>query len=541
VLPYAAWKENLSQPVFDTILRETAFLTAEDGTSLSLRVYRPADAGDKKLPTLLQITPYQTLDRAFFEAFGYEPAEYWPARGVVFVEADARGTHSSGGCLDFGGEKDRNDARKFGEWIVAQPWSDGRLMVEGVSHPGMGVLVAAVAGVPGYAGGFAHAPVSSYYMDEWMNGAKFDTQLNGPAYTAIETLPTFDADPASLANQFGGTCQGDTMLQFSTGDGTLTPWFKEKDLNLLTGNVDQPLLLTIGFLDMNVFPDHVHRFWEGIRHRSDARLIMGYWVHGYPVFDGYRIEDYGDYQQRWIDAALLNVSNGLDAEPRVVIEDNRGGWHELSDWPPPLAVNTTLYATTEGTLAAEAPGEGEASWVDDPQATRDRWPANAHLLFATEPLAEDQWITGSPYVELVASSSADWTKYVAYLFDVAPDGSRMRVSHGYIDSRFPNGLEQAAPPAPGEKARYAFHLLPTAHVVEKGNQLALVVASSDNALTDEGYTQCPETPSGGCYNPSGIQPSPDANARNTAYLGVDGTRVSVWVAAPGEGLLEKGE
>lgn len=536
-VPYEAWKGGLSKEVYTDVLRETSFLTAEDGTSLSLRVYRPRDAGDAKLPTLLELTPYQTLDRTFFEAFGYDPTEYWPKRGVVWVEADARGTHSSGGCLDFGGAKDRADARTFGAWIVDQPWSDGRILVEGVSHPGMGVLVAAVAGMPGFAGGLAHAPVSSYYMDEWMNGAQFDGQMNGPAYTAIETLPSLDADPRAARNQVGGECQADTFSKFTLGDGTLTPWFQEKDLNLLAGNVTAPMLLTIGFLDMNVFPDHVERFWHALPEGSDARLILGYWVHGYPVFDDYRIPAYSEYQQRWIDRALLDHPNGLEREPRVLIEDNLGKWHELDAWPPPASTATTFYASPDGALVTQPPSTGAASWTDDPQARRDRWGPDAHVLFRSEPFAAATWLTGAPRVDLVASSSADWTKYVVYLFDVAPDGSRTRVTHGFIDSRFPDGLEKAAPPKPGAEATYGFQLLPTAHVLAEGHSLALLIASSDTTLDGNGYTTCVKTPRGSCYDPSGIQPSPNPNARNTAHLGPLGTRVTVHLGDPAEGLL----
>lgn len=536
VVPYASWKETLSVERFTDIVSAQSHLTAPDGTTLAVTVWRPADAGDEKLPTLLQITPYQSLDRPFYTLA--EGPEFWPRRGVAFAEADARGTHSSGGCLDFGGAKDREDAVAFAEWTRAQPWSDGRILVEGVSHPGMGVLVAAVARAPGLVGGLAHAPVSSYYMDEWMNGAKFDSQFNGPAYQAIETLPTLDPTPEALVGQAGGTCQGQTTLQFTAGDGSMSPWFEDKDLNLLAADVEAPLLLTIGFVDMNVFPTHVEAFWKAMRPDADRRLVYGYWTHGYPDFDGYRIPDYAEYQQRWLDTALLGVESGLAAEPRVVVEDSRGDWHELDAWPPAGAALTRYWPTPEGALATEAPADGEASWVDDPRALRDRWGADAHVIFETEAFAEDRWIAGAPNVTLVAASSADATKYVVYLFDVAPDGSRLRVTHGYIDSRFPDGLAAPAPPPAGTPATYAFELFPTAHVVEAGHRLALVLASTDTPPPDgSGYTTCPELPQGGCYDPSGIQPSANPMAENVARLGAEGTRLVVPIADPEEGLV----
>lgn len=531
-VPYDAWASKLSEPRYSDIVRESSFLRSKDGTSLAITVWRPKDAGTATLPTLLQITPYQTIDRAVMATFGEEPTTFWPKRGVVFALADARGTHSSGGCLDFGGFRDREDARAFAQWIQAQPWSNGTIAVEGVSHPGMGALVASVADVPGLVASLAHAPVSSYYMDEWENGARFEGQNNGAAYQAIETLPTLDPSPEAIANQAGGTCQGETLREFTINDGTLTPWFKDKDLNLLAKDVRKPILLTIGFFDMNVFPTHVERFWRALPEDVDARLVLGYWTHSYPDLGGYTTPEWADWQHRYLDTVLLGRDTGFEREPRILVEDSTGAWHALAAWPP---VNlTTLWPAKDGALSETPSGPGQASWRDDPSAHRDRWGPDAHVLFETEPLENPVWVAGAPRVTLVAKATASHVNHVVYLFDVAPDGTRVRVSHGYHDSRFPNGLERAAPPAPGTPATYAFDLFPTAHVLEKGHRLALVLASSDRSTTD-GYTQCQRTPRGGCYDPSGLMPSPNPDAVTTALLGAEATRIDVPFADPALG------
>src|SRR5437773_9976967 len=98
-------------------------------------------------------------------------------------------------------------------------------------------------------------------MDEWMNGAKFSHQLN-VLYQETELEPPTDLSPETLLAQAGGACQGETTLHFGGDDGTLNSWFKDKDLNLLANQSRAPILLTNGFVDMNVFPTHVDRFWK---------------------------------------------------------------------------------------------------------------------------------------------------------------------------------------------------------------------------------------------------------------------------------------
>ena len=55
-------------------------------------------------------------------------------RGYALVAVDVRGTGASFGTRDsFRSPRERDDYARIAEWVVAQPWSDGRIGATGVS------------------------------------------------------------------------------------------------------------------------------------------------------------------------------------------------------------------------------------------------------------------------------------------------------------------------------------------------------------------------------------------------------------------------
>lgn len=525
------WSAALSEPVYDGVERSTHYVETEDGTTLSLTVHLPRGLkSGTRIPTLLQLTPYRPLDQAFG---GYRDYEFFVLRGAAYVEADERGTGGSEGCLDFGGSADRSDAQVFAAWVRSQPWSNGRIVTDGVSHPGMGSVVAHAA-VRGLTGALAHAPVVSYYQDEWLQGAKFEDQFNGPLYQGIELAPPLPpefGDVQSTQAQ-AAPCTGRTTADFTPVDGPVTPLWADRDLSRHVEQGRAPILLTHGFLDVNVHPDHSQLYWDALPDAAAKYAIFGWWYHGYPDMREHPFGRFDDVRHRWLDTLLLRRENGLFAEPRVLVEDSRGVWHEGADWPLERSQDVVLHPGQQDRLAARAPARS-VSYADAPGAQRGEW-KGASVEFRTDPLPADRLVNGAPVLDLVASSSADATKWVAYLFAEAPDGTRQRVSHGYADSHTWAGESQWKPVQPGKQYRWRLELQPTAAVVEKGSRLVLVVASQDSRNTDDPRANdsgCFDDYRGGDYCPSGIVPaSTVGRAINTVHLGPGKTALRLqWV------------
>ena len=522
------WQATLTEPIYQGVVTTTHYITAPDGAQLSLTVHLPEGLpAGTKVPTLMQMTPYRPLDQIPGSLNDYL---FFVERGAAYVEADERGTGGSDGCLDFGGSADRADARAFADFIRSQPWSNGRIVTDGVSHPGMGSVVAHAA-IPGLTGAMAVAPVVSYYQDEWLQGAKFEDQFNGPAYEGIETAPPLPpefADPNALKAQ-AATCRGQTTLDFTPVEGPFTEKWQDRDLSRHVPAERKPIVLVHGFVDVNVHTDHSQMYWDALPDDYPKYGIFGWWAHEYPTMgaDNYRL-----LRHRWMDHLLFGRQNGLDAEPRVLVEDSRGEWHEGRDWPLEQSERVTLHPAGDGTLSASTTAAATAGYADQPGARRGEWDGTS-VAFRSEPMPADKLVNGAPEVDLVASSTADQTKWVTYLLEEFPDGTRERVSHGYADSHTWKSMDTWTAMEPGKPYRWTLKLIPTAVVVEKGNRLVLVVTSQDSRRSEGARCWHQDQEPGQCYGPSGILPATTAGrATNTVHLGPDATRVRLAWADP---------
>lgn len=521
------WQATLTEPIYSGVTTSTHYLTARDGTQLSLTVHLPAGLPpDARIPTLMQMTPYRPLDQALPGSL--DDYLFFVERGAAYVEADERGTGGSEGCLDFGGSADRADAEVFAEFIRAQPWSNGRIVTDGVSHPGMGSVVAHAA-IPGLTGAVAVAPVVSYYQDEWLQGAKFEDQFNGPAYEAIETAPPLPpefADTDALKAQ-AATCRGQTTADFTPVDGPFTDIWQDRDLSRHVPAERKPILLVHGFVDVNVHTDHSQLYWDALPADYPKHAIFGWWAHEYPTMPA---AEYRLLRHRWMDALLFARDNGLAAEPRVLVEDSLGDWHEGNDWPLEQSERVTLHPTPQGGLGVETAATGAVAYDDVPGAVRGSW-EGASAVFRSEPLPATRLVNGAPAVDLVASSSADQTKWVAYLMEEEADGSWERISHGYADSHTWKSMDTWTAMTPGQPYRWTLNLIPTAAVVEQGNRVVLVIASQDSR--NDRQARCFHGDH--CYSPSGILPATTVGrATNTVHLGPDATRVRLAWADPAQ-------
>ncbi|HVE98606.1 MAG TPA: CocE/NonD family hydrolase [Mycobacteriales bacterium] len=526
--PVNRWLASLSEPRYEGVVSSKHYIAAKDGTELALTVHLPEGLErGRKIPTLLQLSPYRPLDQA---GGGTPEFDFFVVRGAAYVQADERGTGGSSGCLDFGGTADRIDAQVFATWIRSQPWSNGRIVTDGVSHPGMGSVVAHAA-IPKLTGALAHAPVVSYYQDEWLQGAKFEAQLNGPAYQAIELAPPLPpefADPNAAKNQ-AAPCTGRTAADYSGYDGPFTDIWADRDLSRHVPRERKPILLTHGFVDLNVHPDHSQLYWDALPDSYPKYAVFGWWYHQWPDLTDHPAERFVDMRHRWMDALLFGKENGLWLEPRVLVEDSTGTWRESHDWPLDGSKRQTFYAGAGEQLAAKPGKAAAASYRDDPRVETGEW-GGAKAVFRTAPLTQDRLITGAPKLRLTGSSTEAETKWVVYLVDEDPDGNWERVTNGYVDSHTWAGESKWADMTPGRPYRWTVNLLPTAYVVEAGHRLTLVVASKGGTYLGG---RCWDDHTGGsrCYRPTGILPARTAGrATNTVHLGRDGTRLELdWI------------
>jgi predicted acyl esterase len=136
------------------------YLAMRDGCRLAVDVWLPQQRGEgappaAAVPSIVVLTPY-------YRRFALRPggkAEVAPnaakfrdafvPRGYAVVVVDVRGTGASFGTRDsFRSPREREDSREIADWIVAQPWSDGRVGATGISYPGAAADFLASTGHP---------------------------------------------------------------------------------------------------------------------------------------------------------------------------------------------------------------------------------------------------------------------------------------------------------------------------------------------------------------------------------------------------------
>ena len=113
-------------------------IVASDGVALAADLFLPEDVGDATVATLIEALPYRKDD----VTSSYEPTyERYVAAGFAVVRVDVRGTGSSAGvAADEYPDVERTDLRDVIRWIVAQPWSSGKVGLFGTSYSGFNAL-----------------------------------------------------------------------------------------------------------------------------------------------------------------------------------------------------------------------------------------------------------------------------------------------------------------------------------------------------------------------------------------------------------------
>ncbi|OBI34825.1 CocE/NonD family hydrolase [Mycobacterium colombiense] len=150
---------TVTDPPADLRVERDVAVTTRDGTVLRINVFRDGDGAAAPKPVILSIHPYgkdnlptrrgtkttfsaqyrlirQPQPVAFSTLTGWEAPDpaWWTAQGFVVVNADSRGCGHSDGTGNLLSRREAEDTYDLVQWIAAQPWSDGNVVMLGVSY-----------------------------------------------------------------------------------------------------------------------------------------------------------------------------------------------------------------------------------------------------------------------------------------------------------------------------------------------------------------------------------------------------------------------
>jgi putative CocE/NonD family hydrolase len=500
----AAWWEGspyrpVRRPEYRGVKRTSTYLTMRDGVRLAADLYLPRglEPGTRIPAIVIQTRYVRRMQYRFpFSVFlrgrFHKTIRYFVRRGYAWVYVDARGSGASFGSRDHPySAAEQEDGREIVDWVVAQPWSSGKVGAWGNSYTGGTALFLAATGHPAvqaimprfamfdmyaeavFPGGvhlrwltdtwsrLARAldrgaldeflgpkvkvavrgsePVKGKHRRKVLRAAVAEHGVNGSIRDLVEGI-TFrdDASP---------------RLPGLTIDG-ISPHARLDDLNASPAVA----YLFTGWFDASFVLSEIHLFLNLDDPRT--RLTIGPWDHGLynnisPYAGRHRPRFDSDAESvRFFDRRLLDLPNGLDEEARVhyfTMGEER--WKTADTWPPRGGEDQVLYLGPEHGLRRALPGEGvdvypidpaagtgdHSRWVSlvnvehEPIEYEDRAAADARLVvYDTPPLPADLEVTGHPRVVLyVAADAADAGVFV-YLEDVAPDGRVEYVTEGML-------------------------------------------------------------------------------------------------------------
>lgn len=446
-----------------------------DGVLLAADVYLPGaperthgDVGD----TILIRLPY---DKSGSYCFIPQVAEYFMRHGYRVVAQDVRGKFRSGGdALLFINEVD--DGYDTIEWIIQQPWSNGRVAMWGDSYYGYTQWAAAASGHPALkaisprvTGTDLGAPVPRVAGErtrpvEW-------------AVTYMYPLTQFfDNDAYSWEPDWSRGHLADQAEEFMTQVGqrslSYDQWYPHpvRLPRFPAGGPfagrSVPVLHTIGWWDncsplswSDVARIRTHPNWEAHHYlRIESIDHEGFQLR---EAEEDRVAERSDDQIRGLLPRTLDPTlaffdvfvrgNGSAHDvPRVTW--NLAGtdtMNESTSWPPSGVRAETRFATASGALLADRPdGARRLTWTHDPgdpvpSSVPDAFSYLLHLpdeapigerddvlVFESEPAKADVDLVGPVTARLRIASDGPVMDCFIRLLDVSPDGSAIRIARG---------------------------------------------------------------------------------------------------------------
>jgi putative CocE/NonD family hydrolase len=531
--PRASFPPAEVAPRNDIVINNRVAITMRDGGILYADVYRPVEDG--RYPVIVSRTPYST--ERFPAAF--EAGVYFSRRGYVYVFQDVRGRHESDGRWEPFFD-DANDGYDTIEWAAKQPWSNGKVGMEGGSYLGQNQWRAAQAAPPSLVTIFPSVASTSIYHD-WitLNGAwrlsfnfgwgpvRQESRImqNVGAHT-VAGLKAIHYDevqrhlPLNTMQQLVGRRAGfyDDWLAHPDYDD----YWKPLNVEEVFDKIAIPVHTFGGWFD--IFAQGTLRGYVGMSHkaateraRRGSNIVIGAWGHGSSRKTG--AIDFGPTAHvdesalalRWYDYWLKGIDNGLASEPPVkLFVMGRNEWVLEHEYPLARTDYRPLYFTSGG-RAQSHKGDGRLAWdkpsgastadrfrydpndpvpsvggsncCGTPTATgpRDQRPIERRqdvLIYTSEKLSEEIEVTGPVKVVLYASSDAVDTDFVAKLVDVYPNGTSYNMAEGVVRARYRDNLTKPSLLEPGQVYRFEIDMVGTSVAFLKGHRIRVHVTSS---------------------------------------------------------------
>lgn len=499
-------------PTYSEFRSSSFYLQMSDGTKIAVDLHLPHDLElGQQIPAILHQTRYwRSLDIRFpFSLFvdgrfllwgSYR--RYFVSRGYAWVDVDVRGTGASFGTWEHSyWEREIADGAEVVDWIVAQPWSNGRIGAWGVSYAGGAAEFLLVNQHPGVRAaapmfspfdvydeiGFPGGLLARWYIERWAetnrrldaNDPPVDAWYQRMAVRGVRPVDGADgrARLQEALSERGDNVAVDEEARHITFRDDESPRIAGVDRmspHAFAESIDAahvPVYSYSGWFDGAYQHAAIRRFLT-LSHPSN-KLILGPWDHGgaHNVSPFVRKKSRFDHRAeilKFFDFHLLDLPTGIDREPRVhYYTMGAETWRSSEEWPPDGLDEVRFHLAGDGRLTVEPEAaSGREDYDVDPalgSGPMSRWTAlvgptetatlyanherfsNRSLSYTSPPLSAPLEVTGHPTVTLYLSADAGDAAVFVFLEDVAPDQSVRYVTEGSLRALHRRSIMESAP------------------------------------------------------------------------------------------------
>lgn len=524
------WDDYTRPAAVASVATTNVPIEMSDGVTLFADVFLPDAPGP--FPTIVTQTAYSK------DVLG-GANDFFVPRGYAYVTVDLRGTGTSEGGWDPFSERERRDGFEVYEWVVDQPWSNGRTGGYGASYLGLTQIFSAAQRPRGLEAIFPIVPVADAYRDIVLMGGQLNLGFM-PLWVALVTGLSaspgtrWATDPAgaiatAVEHLLRATDEGSTLqllARAATGDEEIVfdgPFWQDRSPINHVDRVEVPTFITGGLNDL--FQRGEPMLHEALRGQVPTKLLMGPWGHvdgssgaglteaGLPAIE--------DIALRWFDNYLMDIDTRIACIPDVTM------WHWGAEeyrtqaaWPHPALVPTPMYLG-DGTLEpAEVEAAGGELLPPVPVAglcsrSTSQWLMGSldstpcvqqmdlnepfEVQWTSEPFTEDVVLNGPISARLWLESTGPESVVVVRVADVAPDGTAKELTNGLQAASFrevdlersrvvdgwniqpwhPYTPESVQPMPPGEAVPVDIEVFPTAAVLRAGHRLRVSIGAAD--------------------------------------------------------------
>lgn len=392
------------EAVYEVAIEKNVMVPMRDGVRLATDIYMPSQKGvavTGKLPAILTRLPYNKDGQASI-------GKYYAARGYVFLAQDTRGRYKSEGVWHMLSD-DGPDGYDMAEWLIKQPWSNGKFGMMGTSYFGGTQHAMAMVKAPGLVTVIPVDAMSNLGYQSMRNAGAFEMRFWNWIYlSARQARP----DPV-VAKMFTEMAENRKLylanlpLRRGTTPLKFAPEYEDWLVNAMkhganddfwkANNIidypelykDIPVYLVGGWYDSWAGNTTANFMTLSKRIRGPVYLIMGPWIHGAQGNSAHGQADFGKdaaipdplaWRLEWFDHWVRGVDNTVGREApfttpvRIFVMGTGNGhktpdgklfhggfWRDEQEWPLARTQYTKYHLQPDGGLAIEAPKVDQAS------------------------------------------------------------------------------------------------------------------------------------------------------------------------------------